>query len=75
MLSNLVNVGLLLVIFCAQDLYVYYVMIINSVGIWSDVLGDIHMWRSPICWCSCHVSAESAPQWPQTGQTQQCHLL
>ena len=45
------------------------------VGIWSDLLGGIHMWRSPLCWCSCHVSVESTPQWPQTGQTQQCHLL
>ena len=47
----------------------------TTVVIWSNMLGDIHMWRSPLCWCSCHVSAESTPQWPQTGETQQCHLL
>ena len=45
------------------------------VGIWCDLLGGIHMWRSPLCWCSCHDSAESAPQCLQTGQTQQYHLL
>ena len=54
---------------------VQWVLLLFLVGIWSDLLGGIHMWRSPLCWCSCHVSAESTPQWPQTGQTQQCHLL
>ena len=44
-------------------------------GIWSDLLGGIHMWRSPLCWYSCHDSAESTPQWTQAGQTQQCYLL
>ena len=45
-----------------------------TVGIWCDLLGGIHMWESPLCWYSYHVSAESAPQWPQAGQTQECHL-
>ena len=32
-----------------------------TVGIRCDLLGGIHMWESPLCWCSCHVSAETAP--------------
>ena len=53
----------------------FSIMNMITVGIWCDVLGGILMWRSPLCWCSCHVSTESTPQWPQAGQTQQCHLL
>ena len=53
----------------------YFHCHIITVGIWCDLLGSIHMWENPLCWYSCHDSAESAQQWAQAGQTQQCHLL
>ena len=47
----------------------------NPVVIWSDMLGGVYMWRSPVCWCPSHHSTERTPLWTQTGQTQQPSLL
>ena len=49
--------------------------ILNTVVIWSDMLGGVHVWRGALCWCSSHHSSERASLWTQTGQTQQPILL
>ena len=47
----------------------------STMGIWSDVLGSVHMWPSPISWHQCNVSDEDTEEWRETGQTQQLRLL
>ena len=41
----------------------------------SDMLGDIHMWRSALCWGSCPNSFKGAPHWSEIGETLQSCLL
>ena len=50
-------------------------VVVFSVGFWSDVLGSVHMWPSPILWHQCNVSDEDTEEWRETGQTQQLCLL
>ena len=33
------------------------VKILSLVGLWSDSVGDIHLWEGAICWNTCHVSS------------------
>ena len=41
-----------------------------SVVIWSDMLGDIHMWRSALCWHPYHGSSPEASILSGIGETQ-----
>ena len=50
------------------------VSIHTSVVLWSDGLGDIHLWEDPIFWNSPHASHERAAEWAETGEARQCCL-
>ena len=30
----------------------------NTVVVWSDIVGDIHMWEGALCWNTCHASSD-----------------
>ena len=45
------------------------------VVIWSDGVGDLHLWEDPILWCPCHGSSEGAAERTETGETSQPGLL
>ena len=42
-----------------------------SVVIWSDNVGDFHLWEGPIRWNTCHGSLEGAKERRETGKTGQ----
>ena len=50
------------------------VISLSLVGLWSDSVGDIHLWEGAICWNTCHMSSAQTKERPQTGETQQHSL-
>ena len=42
-----------------------------SVVLWSDSVGDIHMWSHTLWRSTCHESPEGAKERKETGETQQ----
>ena len=40
------------------------------VGIWSDMLGNIHLWEGPLCWDQSLEHPKAAEIWRTTGETQ-----
>ena len=54
--------------------YLYFWNIITflyipSVVIWSDCVGDLHLWEGPILWSSNHESPEDTAERRETGET------
>ena len=45
------------------------------VVIWSDMLGDIHLWESPLPWYLSNGSAVCSEGWREAGETKQCCML
>ena len=41
------------------------------VGIWCDMLGNIHLWKCPLLWCSGHVHLASTQKWAAADETEQ----
>ena len=39
------------------------------VGIWSDNVGDFHLWKDSILWSSSHESPEDTEERRETGET------
>ena len=39
------------------------------VVIWSDSVGDLHLWENPILWSPSHESTEDTPERTESGQT------
>ena len=43
--------------------------IIHLVVLWSDSVGDIHLWEGAICWSTCYGSPKYAKERRETGKT------
>ena len=39
--------------------------------LWSDSMGDIHLWEGSICWSTCYESPECVKERRETGETRQ----
>ena len=46
-----------------------------TVGLWSDVLGGVHLWECSLPWNQCTWSTGSTEEWREAGETKQHHLL
>ena len=42
---------------------------LSPVVIWSDGVGELHLWEDPIHWYSCHGSPEGTAGQTETGET------
>ena len=42
---------------------------VSPVVIWSDSVGDLHLWEDPIHWYSSHGSPEETAERTETGET------
>ena len=42
---------------------------LSPVVIWSDGVGDLHLWEDPIHWYSSHGSPEGTAERTETGET------
>ena len=42
---------------------------LSPVVIWSDSVGDLHLWEDPIHWCSSHTPPEGTAGRAETGET------
>ena len=58
-----------------QCIHLHCYNTLPSVGIWSDMLGDIHLWESPLPWYLCNGSAVCSEGWREAGETKQCCML
>ena len=58
-----------------QCIHLHYYNTLPSVGIWSDMLGDIHLWESSLSWYLSNGSAVCSEGWREAGETKQCCML
>ena len=49
-------------------------IVLCVVVIWSDSVGDIHLWKDPIPWNPPHGSPERTTERTETGETRQRSL-
>ena len=49
--------------------YVLHGVAVSPVVIWSDSVGDLHLWEDPIHWYSSHGSPEGTTERTETGET------
>ena len=54
------------VIIKSQTLQFVYLVVL-----WSDSMGDIHLWKGAICWNRCYESPECVKRRRETGETRQ----
>ena len=46
----------------------------QTVVIWCDNVGGVHVWKCPICWSTCDGTTEGATERREAGETRQCGL-
>ena len=57
------------IFYIAIILLYYYIVDFSPVVIWSDGVGDLHLWEDPVLWYSSHGSPEGTAERTDTGET------